>query len=106
VRGFHVPATWFLALSPSAFFDQSDFVALKAACRLRQGWRSGLVSCADPLPMFVTNRTLTEDQNLLSCFIVVGPLRGADHFFFTNHISDWWPELIKIPETLGNETLA
>jgi hypothetical protein len=30
-----------------------------------------LVSCTDPLPMFVTNRTSTEDQDLLSCFIEV-----------------------------------
>lgn len=43
-------------------------------------WRSGLVSCTDPLPMFVTNPTSTEDQNFLSCFVAVSPCTAPTTF--------------------------
>jgi len=87
VRGSHVSPIGILALSPPAFFHQSDFVAQSAVCRSRQGSEFAAGFWVQiRLPMLVPNRASTEDQNLLSCFIAADPCAG---FAFGRFQSAW-----------------
>jgi len=73
VRGSHVSPIGILALSPPAFFHQSDFVAQSAVCRSRQGsefaagfWYRSACQCLFPIALQLRTRTFFHVSSRLT----------------------------------------